>query len=300
MNANAVSALGPARREEYPEYKVRSVIVPLDGTVESTRALPVARRIAKRESAELYILHVGAQITDPRQKLKGLGVDPGALRGAILEQSSGNPAEIIIQNVRSKSGPLLVMCTHTKPQHVDEGVGSVTRAAICECSTPVLLIPPDRTYSEWEVKRVMFPHDGTPESAVGIGRAFHAACEIDAEPLVFHVSTRAEYGTAPVPGTFASPKYLDQWQHEMPSWTREFLERLEALAHHPGGVKLRLFTAAGDPGEEILHFAREQRVDVIVLTWHGSWKPERAQIVRKVLAASLCPMLLLRVPPPGT
>lgn len=295
MNANAMSPLGSAQSAEHPEYKVRSVIVPLDGTVEATRVLPIARRMAQQKSAELYIVHAGPEIADPRQKLKDLEVDPGTLRRAILEQNSGNPAEVILKSVRDKSGPVLVMCTHTNPQGLEGTIGSITRAVICGCSIPVLLIPPDRTYSEWEAKRVLFPHDGTPESAVGIGRAFHAAYEIGAEPLVFHVSTRAEYGTAPVPGTFASPKYLDQWQHEMPTWTREFLERLEALAHHPAGVKLRLFTAAGDPGGEILRFAREQRVDVIVLTWHGCWKPERAQIVRKVLAASLCPVLLLRL-----
>jgi nucleotide-binding universal stress UspA family protein len=303
MNANPVSTLKSARTDElteYPQYQVRSVIVPLDGTVESTRVLPVAQKIAKQKSAHLYILHAGREIADPRRKLEDLGVDPVALRGAILEQNSGNPAEALLPSVRSKSGPVLVMCTHTKPQGVEGGVGSVTRAVICGCSIPVLLIPPERTYSDWEAKRVLFPHDGTPESAVGIGRAFYTAYEISAEVLVFHVSTHAECGSCPAPGTLSSPRYVDQWQHEIPSWTREFLERLEALSHPPSAVKLNLFMAAGDPAEEILRFAREQRVDVIVLIWHGCWNPERAQIVRKVLDASLCPVLLLRVPPPST
>jgi nucleotide-binding universal stress UspA family protein len=302
MNTKPESALRSARTDEipeYPKYKVESVIVPLDGTVAATRVLPVARRIATNESAELYIVNAGPTVTDPRQKLKELGVGPGALRGAILEQNSGDPAEVIRQSVRSKPGPILVMCTHTNAQRVAGEFGSTTRAVICGCSAPVLLIPPDRSYDEWEAKRVLFPHDGTPQSAVGIGRAFYSAYEIVAEPLVLHVSTRAKSAASPAPGTFASPRYLDQWQHEIPSWTREFMERLGALARPPSPVKLQLFMAAGDPAVEILRFAREQKVDLIVLTWHGRWEPGRAQTMRKVVAESFCPVLLLRVLPPS-
>lgn len=301
MKAKPVGALKSARKAEFPQYNVRSVIVPLDGTVEATKVLPVAARIAVKESCDLYMVHAGQPVTDPKQKLKDLGVDPQTFGRSILEQSSADPAESILQSACSKPGPVLVMCTHTSPRRVKGELGSVARAVICRASCPVLLVPPDQNYSDWEIRRVLFPHDGTPASAIGIGQAFYVAYRASAELLVLHVCTTAEYGSSRAPGTLAAPRYVDQWQHEMPSWTREFLERLEALAQPPTAVNLQLFMAAGNPGSEILRLAREQRVDLIVLTWQGSWdEPVRAETIKKVIDAALCPVLLLRVTPPSS
>lgn len=301
MNARPVGTLKSARKVEYPQYKVRSVIVPLDGTVEATRVLPIAARIAVKESCDLYMVHAGQRASDPKQKLKDLGVDPHTLGRYILEQSSADPAESILQSACSKPGSVLVMCTHTSSRRVTGELGSVARAVISRASCPVLLIPPDQNYSEWEIRRVLFPHDGTPASAIGIGQAFYVAYRAYAELLVLHVCTAAEYGSSRAPGTLAGPRYVDQWQHEMPSWTREFLERFEALAQPHAAVNLQLFMGAGNPGSEILRVAREQRVDLIVLTWQGCWdEPVRAQTLKKVINAALCPVLLLRVTPPSS
>jgi hypothetical protein len=51
----------------------------------------------------------------------------------------------------------------------------------------------------------------------------------------------------------------------------------------------------GEPGEEIVGFAREHPVDLIVVAWRGFLKPERAAAARAVIRAASCPLLILRI-----
>jgi nucleotide-binding universal stress UspA family protein len=134
---------------------------------------------------------------------------------------------------------------------------------------------------------------------MGIENAAHFAHRAGAELLVLHVGTNVAGKPSPAPGTLAAPKYVDQWHHEMAWWAQEFLGRLEALCHAPAAVNLQLFMAAGKPNAEILRFAREHAINLVVMTWQGWWDPEHAQTLKEVIRESTCPVLVLRASPSG-
>jgi nucleotide-binding universal stress UspA family protein len=126
--------------------------------------------------------------------------------------------------------------------------------------------------------------------------AGHLAHRAGAEVVVLHVAAPGMKGPSER-GTLAAPRYLDQPQHEWPVWGAEFLDRMTALGHPPAEVKFRLSMTAGGPGEEIVRFALDHNIDLVVLAWHGRWEGERAPTMKKVIRDSACPVFVLRTEP---
>jgi nucleotide-binding universal stress UspA family protein len=142
------------------------------------------------------------------------------------------------------------------------------------------------------LRRVLFPHDGTPTTSAAIGPAIELAQRAGAELVVLHV---AASGAVPPSerGSLTVPRYLDQPQHEWPRWAEEFLGRLVSLLPAEW-VPLRMVLMRGHLGEEILRFAADQASDLIVLAWRGEWDRERAAALKEVIRATPCPVLVLR------
>jgi nucleotide-binding universal stress UspA family protein len=61
--------------------------------------------------------------------------------------------------------------------------------------------------------------------------------------------------------------------------------------------KLRLSLARGEPASEIVRFAAENSIDLIVLAWSGTLEPDRALAARGVLRSAPCPVMVLRTEP---
>ena len=73
----------------------------------------------------------------------------------------------------------------------------------------------------------------------------------------------------------------------------EFVERLAGVSHFDV-TKLHLHLGHGEPGREVVRFAAENGVDLIVLAWRGALEEERAQVVKSVLHDTPCPVMVLR------
>jgi nucleotide-binding universal stress UspA family protein len=125
-----------------------------------------------------------------------------------------------------------------------------------------------------------------------MGPATAFACTSAAELVVLHVATPGS--TRPTePGTFVSPRYVDQPQHEWPAWGQEFLRRLCACGDARPGTKIRLSVAEGEAGSAIVEHARQS--DLVVLGWRGVLEPGRAQTMRQVIRDTMCPVMVLRL-----
>ena len=174
--------------------------------------------------------------------------------------------------------------------------GSIALEVLRSTRVPVVLVNPERTLEPYRLRRILFPHDGTPTTAAAIGPVLELAERAGADLLVLHVASVCRAPTEP--GTLAIPFYVDQPHHEWPAWMREFLDRLcgvtGAALHHKG---MKLILGCGDPADEIARVAAEHRADLVVLAWRGSLAPERAKVARSVIARSPCPVLVLRVGP---
>jgi nucleotide-binding universal stress UspA family protein len=144
------------------------------------------------------------------------------------------------------------------------------------------------------VRRILVPLDGTPTAAMAVRPACDIALRRDAELLILHIATSGNR-LPKEPGTYIVGMYMDQPQHEWPLWAREFLERfIIAQSELVSKLRLRLHLASGDPSEEIIHFARDHKVDVIVTAWQGRTPLDESKVIRPLLRNSPCPVLIVR------
>jgi nucleotide-binding universal stress UspA family protein len=170
-------------------------------------------------------------------------------------------------------------------------LGPVAAELLGDAPCPVVLVPPGHGGTAWRVDEVLLAHDGTPSTAEAVRRASELARSAGAWLRVLHVATSP--GEAAEPGSLSVPRYLDQPQHEWPSWTEEFLERLSGACRIDVD-RLRLVLGRGQPGDEVLRVARESRPDLILLACRGGLEPGRGRTVRTVLAGTSCPVMVVR------
>ncbi|HZV02547.1 MAG TPA: universal stress protein, partial [Planctomycetota bacterium] len=218
-------------RPEAPESEIRAataeepcLIVPLDGTRAALAAIPVAKALAAIEGATVHIVHVGKRGLSPRDLLEKVGLAPEHATDSVLQARTGSPAEEICRIVRERKGSSVVMCARTGGPGEGLELGSVAKAVLGGAHAPVVFVPAKPRPEPFALRRIVFPHDGSPGTADAIGAATHLARRAGAELLVLHVATATSTGEEA--GTFPPPFYVDQPQHEWPTWTREFLDRL--------------------------------------------------------------------------
>ncbi|HEX5831315.1 MAG TPA: universal stress protein [Gemmatimonadaceae bacterium] len=273
-----------------------TILVPLDGTAEAAVALPVARTLGEVYGATLQIVHIGSTTLTPSALAEKLGLTPEELRGVVIDQVAGRPATRIVQLANERGSRFIVLCTQAIADRPSGALGHVAQEVICETSSPVVLVPPERGMAPWRLREVLMPHDGTPATAVALAPAAQLAAHAQARLIVLHV---AAPGTAPPaePGTMGAPRYVDQPQHEWSTWADEFLERLVALCGCTPAVTPQVVLCTGDPGAEVVRVARERGSDLIVLAWRGHPEEGRGETVKTVVRGAPCPVCVVRVEP---
>jgi nucleotide-binding universal stress UspA family protein len=278
-----VSASRPAR--------VPSVLVPVDGPEATLSALPVARELARLGRATPRLLYMSERAADARGAAELLGLQADDLNGVTLDACSGELHAEIARETRAESTRLVVLCPSLGGATRHGEMGEVAAALLEVASCPVVLVPPGSGGASWRLRDVLVPHDGTPTTARSVAVASDLARRAGAWLRVLHV---ASPGHAPTePGSLASPRYVDQPQHEWPSWAKEFLERTSSVCQLDLG-RLRLVLGRGDPGDEVLRVARESWPDLILLALRVPAEPGHGAIVRTVLAGALCPVMVVR------
>lgn len=270
----------------------KSVLVPLDGSIHATAALPVARGFGKLLHAPVALLHVSNDVLAPAALVERMKLSGEDVPGLILEHRRGAAAGEIVKDAAERHAAVIVMCPQIRTDLRWRALGSVAAEVLRTAPCPVVLVPPARGLKRWALHRLLVPHDGTPTSAATIGPATDLALMAAAELVVLHVSTPGTE-TPPEPGTLVSPRYVDQTQHEWPVWAQEFLARLCAIGGARGGTEMRLAVAQGEAGAAIVDFARES--DLIVLGWRGTLEPGRARTMQRVISDTACPMIVIRV-----
>lgn len=279
----------------------RAILAPLDAPADESKcglaSIPVALSLAALEGASLRVLHVLPPSTKPfamADLVQRLGLDPDELRtcSCILDQRHGDAAEEIVRAAREQHALAIVLCTHAGHPSLAGDLGRTARHVLENAPCPVILVRPSRGRAPWRVRHVLLPHDGTPRTTEAMGRAADLAGRSIARLSVMHVAA-THPGPAREPGAFQAPQYVDQRQHEWPAWASEFVERVTS-ASPLNPSQLRLVLGAGDPAREVLRYARENEVDLIVVAWAGTLDGEHAAVVRAVLLEAPCPVMVLK------
>lgn len=270
----------------------KTVLVPLDGSIHATAAIPVARGFAELLHATVALLHISDDALTPIALIERMKLSGEDIPGLIVEQRPGAAAAAIIRVAEERHVAMIVMCPQIRTDLRSRALGSVAAEVLRAASCPVVLVPPARGRKRWALHRVLVPQDGTPTSAAVIGPATDFALKAEAELIVLYVATPGDERPTE-PGTLISPRYIDQPQHEWPAWAREFLDRLCAVGGAKREMAIRLAVAQGEAGAAIVEFGRQS--DLIFLGWRGALEPDRALTLRRVIRETSCPVIVLRV-----
>lgn len=270
------------------------VLAPLDGSRTATFALPIARTLARTLDASLHVVHVPPERAAlPPDPAAACGLDPQESGNMVIDARRGQPGEEIVRAADEWESSFIVLCACTGPR-TERGVLGPVAAQVLACATrPVVVVPPARGADEWSLRTVLIPHEGAPAAASKLSGALALAHCAGADVYVLHVAC-PHCPPEPEPGAIATPRYVDQQQHEWSAWAREFLDRLAIglPAPQPG---LRVWLAHGEPASTICQFAGQHRADLVVLCSRGHLEPGRAAVLHGVLRDARVPVLVLHL-----
>jgi nucleotide-binding universal stress UspA family protein len=266
------------------------ILVPLDGSTQALAALPVARVFAEIEQADLHVLYVGEHRIANEELRSRLGRDASLLDGLPIDARIGMPATEILQVAQEIKPGLIVLCRHSGTER-GKMLGRTAMKVLHDAPCPMVLVPPERGVTPWHLHHVLVPHDGTPSTSAALRPAAEIAERGRAELLVAHVT---DVKRAPVEaGSFTTPRYVDQPQHEWPAWAREFYSRLACICPLDR-LHVRILLAHGDIAAEVVRLSEQQSTDLIVLAWRGIWEVPRAATMKNVLRQAHCPIMVVR------
>jgi len=140
-------------------------------------------------------------------------------------------------------------------------------------------------------KRMLVPLDGSELAELVFGYAKELAGRLDLDLILLHVSGSSEHDLPPI-----HRAYIEQAAEIL---RRQSAEVQEKTGGKPGGkaLEVRGELAVGNAAEEILRYADENDIDLILIATHGRSGVKRwamGSVADKVLRASKVPVWLVR------
>ena len=189
----------PASNAPVVKSTVGTILVPLDGSPRSERALPHALAVAERTGAGIVLVSAKSH-GDPEMAGDGLpqggylaarAVDLGRRCLDVLTVAHTHPAKAIVDVARSLPDPLVVMGTHGSGGLRASVLGSVAEAVVRELQLPVVLIGDacDTADQLKERKDLVFCFDESPLAEAAIPVVVAWTQQFDLHPCVLEVST---------------------------------------------------------------------------------------------------------------
>ena len=278
------------------------ILVPLDGSRRSERALPYAAGLAKVFGGELILIHdetiplqrddipsaadaVG-RITDLAASLDemGLRVETRVIHGPA--------ADAILRAADEAHADAIVMSTHGRGGLGRWLYGSTADAVLRRTTLPIALISA-ACGRDWSIEgpfRLLVPLDGSSLGEAALGLAGEIAEALHGELVLMRVVEPADgfaaLGTAYLPAQ--SQGLLDD--------ARAYLDGI-STSPSIAGKRITRLIAAGDPAAKIASVARDEKVDLIVMSTHGAGGLSRltmGSVATSVLHRATTPLLLLR------
>lgn len=289
------------------------IMVPLDGSTFSERALPIATRLARRTGAALHIVTVFEPISNFSSSnweaatrewgelyLAGVAERvrdtlPGKVTTSLLQ---GPATGALLDEARAARADLTVMATHGRGSVARAWIGSVADEFSRAHDGPVLLVRPRESStapSFHDRVDILIPLDG---SELSEGALSHAVELGEIWDGVFHL-TRVVI-PPPVLASPYLPGTMETMDHVVDAARNEAAEYLEGLANRLRRRGLQVATSVvvdQQPAHGILSEAEAVGAEFIVMATHGHRGVRRALLgstADKVLRATDVPLLLYR------
>jgi nucleotide-binding universal stress UspA family protein len=298
--------------------KIHRIVYATDLSSASEPAWSEAQLLGRLLGAEIVLLHAVApppavfteayvppQVYEEllrsarREAEEGLDRLLGSVAGSgtkvRMRLEEGPPAERVLDVVAEESADLLVVGTHGRTGLQRVVLGSVADRLMRQATCPVLTVRPAPDGAPREgIRRICYATDFSPTARAAWPWAVAIASAAGAEIDLVHVTFE------PVPDRHLSAETIGRMAQVLHDQGRSEAERfLERSTLPRERIHVRL--ASGAPGEQIVHRAREEAADLVVMGTHGWSGIARwmlGSVANHVIQAAPCPVLT--VSPVGT
>ncbi len=285
----------------------KRLLVALDGSELSERAIPYAQAISKTRGSEVILFTVSiASVEQLDRPMKAyLELKAKELQSQGIKASSaiayGNVADEIIGFADKNNIDLIIISTHSYSGIKRWVLGSVARKVLYGTSVQVLLIKSNAPkVSQVELKKLLLPLDGSLFSESPIPTIEQLSKGTGTEivlTLVCEPPLVPSYGDHPINPTWE--KHRDKLWAEAKQQASEYLKKMEARLKKQG-MKVKSQVIPGELGrvaDTILQTAQKEKVDLIAMATHGRSAVSRwvyGGVANRIVEQSVQPVLLIR------
>jgi nucleotide-binding universal stress UspA family protein len=268
-----------------------SILLPLDGSPESAKAVGCAVWLADRLGATLHVLHSTPRPIPSEAALERLGAGAAQRARTVLHQIQEDPMRAVLDTTAQHAVELVVMSargiTASAGIDPDRRLGRVATVLIENSKAPVLLIP-------------LHYRESLPwHSMLVASSGEHAADQ--ALTLAVQLATRLQLKVSAVYVEEARPAatdmlaaYADAPQHEYPRRLEEIVRRaLECSPAKECSYVDEVRVRRGDPATELLAEIASSRSSMLALGCHGALVETRAPVLKQLLTRAECPLLVV-------
>jgi nucleotide-binding universal stress UspA family protein len=280
----------------------RTVVIALDRSDLSARALPFAQQVAQLWRGRLVLVHalisqnedaavpVELELRSIVQDLTALGITAEA----VIRHDS--PAHAIVDVMREREADLVVMASHQRHGLNRWLRGSITEDVLARTGAPLVMIPGEGAPVRGPRRRILVPLDGSPTGEAALdflrGRSTNGPIEL----LLLRVVVLKPFMVGADP-TFSvealTPAELNAEVQE----ARAYLTRLTDTVHDSSVVvRSQVVEAADAVAKVILETAAHGHADLIALATHAKTGMSRlvlGSVSEEILERSPIPVLLV-------
>jgi len=258
---------------------IKNILVPVDFSELSHKAVEYATLLAKKFDSEITLLHIiilsGGDINEINQlksydefmhmredekrrnlenisnkvQSKGIEVNKELLKGFSVVDS-------ILNYIKGKNFDLLVMGTHGHTGLKRLLLGSVAEKVSYDSPIPVISI--HKNFEKMKLKKLLVPVDFSDYSKMAIQQGFEIAKDFSAKLELLHVVEEDEY-----PDIYNLVFF--PILRAKPSIKSKIINKLKMLAGIPQGKKIYYVVKEGKIHKEIKKYAKSNKVDLIVM-----------------------------------
>ncbi len=270
------------------------ILVPLDGSVFSSQALPYALAVARALGSRLCLLHVleaapeeHAAIVDPlnwrfrrrhaHHRLERT-VEAVQAQGFQVESrlTEGEAADEIIAVARDWPADLLVVSSFGQHGRRPAPQGGTTAQVVARGLTSVLVVPPrpsdpsgETSVHEATYRKILVPLDGSPLGDAAVGLAHTLAGKGPAEILLAHAVPVPELIHGPTPLVAGDLLMREEVVSRNRRQAESYLERCARLCRRPGLTCRILLGQSTRVHHTLLGMIQDEQPDLVLLSAHG-------------------------------
>jgi len=256
--------------------------------------LPRVIAMAGRDEMPQYLADVSRRLLGPAVR---------ALHAARITVKAvhpvGDPASLIIRQASADRCDLIVMGAHGRSSRLGMLMGSVSRAVLAGCATPVLLLRHSRPIPAAGLK-VALAYDDSADARAALDYLIGnlALLGADAQLHLVHVVDEVPIHLRTALMNLTSTEFTHEKVRAARTDAFEAaIDRARRKLKQAGVVVTEHMLVGGNPGDALADFARRESIDLAVIGCHGKTRLESAllgSVTARLAARCDVPLLLVR------